>query len=103
MAKRLLLLLALAAACATPALAGDSLGEQKSQVDAKLAHLQSTIHAQQAKADRLSSQIGALTSQIHGLELRVGDVSSKLAVLQADLSLHQKRLVQLPQGWDGAS
>jgi murein DD-endopeptidase MepM/ murein hydrolase activator NlpD len=95
MARRLLLLLALAAACAAPALAGDSLGEQKSQVDAKLAHLQSTIAAQQAKAQRLSSQIGALTSQIHGLELRVGDVSSKLAVLQADLSLHQKRLDKL--------
>ena len=95
MARRLLLLLALAAVVAAPALAGDNLGDQKKQVDAKLAHLQGKIAAQRAQADRLSSQIASLTTQIHGLELRVGDVSSKLTVLQSDLSLHQRRLDKL--------
>jgi murein DD-endopeptidase MepM/ murein hydrolase activator NlpD len=95
-ARRLLLLLAVVAALtAAPALAGDGYGDQKAAVDAKLAHLQSKIAAQHAQESRLSSQIATLTGQIHGLELKVGDVSSKLAVLQSDLSLHQRRLNKL--------
>jgi murein DD-endopeptidase MepM/ murein hydrolase activator NlpD len=95
-ARRLLLLLAVVAALtAAPALAGDGYGDQKAAVDAKLAHLQSKIAAQHAQESRLSSQIATLTGQIHGLELKVGDVSSKLAVLQSDLSLHQRRLDKL--------
>jgi murein DD-endopeptidase MepM/ murein hydrolase activator NlpD len=97
MARRLLLLLALALAAllAAPALAGDSIGEQKAQVDSKLANLHSKIAAQQAQETHLSSQIAGLTSQIHGLELKVGDVSSRLSVLEDDLALHQKRLNKL--------
>jgi murein DD-endopeptidase MepM/ murein hydrolase activator NlpD len=95
-ARRLLPLLAVVAALtAAPALAGDGYGDQKAAVDAKLAHLQSKIAAQHAQESRLSSQIATLTGQIHGLELKVGDVSSKLAVLQSDLSLHQRRLNKL--------
>ena len=94
--RRLLPLLAVVAALtAAPALAGDGYGDQKAAVDAKLAHLQSKIAAQHAQESRLSSQIASLTGQIHGLELKVGDVSSKLAVLQSDLSLHQRRLNKL--------
>jgi murein DD-endopeptidase MepM/ murein hydrolase activator NlpD len=96
MGSRLLLLLALVTAVvAAPALAGDNYGDQKRAVDAKLAHLHSTIATQHAQAQRLSSQIASLTTQIHTLELRVGDVSSKLALLQHDLSLHQERLRKL--------
>jgi murein DD-endopeptidase MepM/ murein hydrolase activator NlpD len=95
-ARRLLPVLAVVAALtAAPALAGDGYGDQKAAVDAKLAHLQSKIAAQHAHESRLSSQIASLTGQIHGLELKVGDVSSKLAVLQTDLSLHQRRLDKL--------
>jgi murein DD-endopeptidase MepM/ murein hydrolase activator NlpD len=95
-ARRLLPLLAVVAALtAAPALAGDGYGDQKAAVDAKLAHLQSKIATQHAQESRLSSQIASLTGQIHGLELKVGDVSSKLAVLQSDLSLHQRRLTKL--------
>jgi len=95
-ARRLLLLLAVVAALtAAPALAGDGYGDQKAAVDAKLAHLQSKIAAQHAQESRLSSQIATLTGQIHGLELKVGDVSSKLSILQSDLSLHQRRLDKL--------
>jgi murein DD-endopeptidase MepM/ murein hydrolase activator NlpD len=95
MAKRLLLLLALAGVIATPALAGDGLGDQKAKVDAKLAHVQAKIAQQKARASHLQSQIGSLTSQIEGLQKRVGDVSTQLSALQEDLALHQRRLDRL--------
>jgi murein DD-endopeptidase MepM/ murein hydrolase activator NlpD len=97
MARRLLCLLALLAAivAATPALAGDNYGDQKAAVDAKLSHLQSKIATQRAAASRLDSQIASLTTQIKGLESRVGDVSQRLAILQNDLALHQRRLDKL--------
>jgi murein DD-endopeptidase MepM/ murein hydrolase activator NlpD len=95
MGRRLLLVVALLVAVTAPALAGDNYGDQKAAVDAKLAHLHSKISAQNAQAQRLSSQIGSLTTQIHTLELRVGGVSSKLSLLQRDLSLHQERLQKL--------
>jgi murein DD-endopeptidase MepM/ murein hydrolase activator NlpD len=95
MAKRLLLPLALGLALAAPALAGDSYGEQKASVDAKLATLHAKIARAHAKESRLSSQIGSLTSQIRTLEVKVGNVSSQLASLQSDLALHQRRLAKL--------
>src|SRR3954453_6877945 len=95
MAKRLLLLLALAGVIATPALAGDSLGDQKAKVDAKLANVQTKIARQKARASHLQSEIGSLTSQIKDLQERVGDVSTQLSALQEDLALHQRRLDKL--------
>ena len=97
MGRRLLLVVALALAVTAPALAGDNYGDQKAAVDAKLAHLHSKLTTQHAQAQQLSSQIASLTTQIHTLELRVGDVSSKLSLLQHDLSLHQERLRKLNQ------
>jgi len=100
MAKRLLLLLALSALVAAPALAGDNLGDQKAKVDSKLSHLQSKIASQRAQEGRLTDQIGSLTSQIKHLELQVGNVSQKLSLLEADLALHQKRLDKLNALYD---
>ena len=97
MARRLLPLLALACAlvlCAA-ASAGDSYGDQKASVDAKLNALHSKIAREQAKESQLSSQIGSLTSQIRTLELKVGNVSSRLTSLQSDLALHRQRLDKL--------
>ena len=55
MARRLLLLLALALVLAAPALAGDGVGDQKAAVDAKLSTLHSRIARAQAKeSDRKS-------------------------------------------------
>jgi murein DD-endopeptidase MepM/ murein hydrolase activator NlpD len=90
-----MLLLALALALATPALAGDGLGDQKASVDAKLNSLHAKIAQSQHKAAALSSQIGSLTGKIHSLEGRVGDVSGRLSSLQADLALRQRRLDKL--------
>ena len=97
MARRLLLLLALGLALAPAALAGDGFGDQKAAVDAKLSTLHAKIARAQAKESRLSTQIGSLTTQIKTLEVKVGDVSSQLGSLQADLALHQHRLVKLDQ------
>jgi murein DD-endopeptidase MepM/ murein hydrolase activator NlpD len=96
MTLRVLVLLALVYAVgATPALAGGGYGDQKANVDAKIAALHSKISRSQAKASSLTSQIGSLTTQIHALDQRVGDVSAQLSSLQTDLALHKKRLDKL--------
>ena len=96
MATRLLLLLTLGLALAAPpALAGDSFGDQKAAVDAKLAALHAKIARAHAKESALSTQIGSLTSQIKTLEVKVGNVSARLSSLQSDLTLHQRRLGKL--------
>ena len=98
MAKRALLLLALACVVAAPAaLGGDNYGDQKASVDAKLGTLHSKIARAQAQESHLSAQIGGLTSQIKTLERQVGDVSTRLASLSSDLALHQRRLGKLSQ------
>jgi murein DD-endopeptidase MepM/ murein hydrolase activator NlpD len=95
MARRVLLLLVLALAVTTPALAGGGLGKQKASLDAKLAALQSTIAKAHARETGLNSQIGGLTTQIQSLESKVGNVSGRLSALQADVTLHQQRLHKL--------
>jgi murein DD-endopeptidase MepM/ murein hydrolase activator NlpD len=96
MARRLTLLLVLAAACvAAPALAGDNYGQQKASLDAQLSAVQAKIAAARARESSLNTQIGGLTNQIHSLEGRVTDVSSHLSALRADLALRQRRLSKL--------
>ncbi len=96
MARRLLLLLALALVLAAPAAAGNGdLGSQKRSIDQQLAGVQAQLAVSRSKAARLSGQVASLTRSIHALELRVGDVSSKLAVLDRDIALHRKRLATL--------
>jgi murein DD-endopeptidase MepM/ murein hydrolase activator NlpD len=101
MARRIMLLLVLAAALvaflpAGGALAGDISG-QKASVDAKLAAVQAKLASDQRRASALNAQIGHLTTNIHALESRVGDVSGRLAVLQRDVALHQRRLDKLDE------
>jgi len=88
--RRILVLLALALVFAANA-AGD-VGHRKAAVDAKISHLQSKLAAARAHEGALKNEISSVTAQIRTLEARVGDVSSKLAVLQQDLALHQRRL-----------
>lgn len=97
MAKRLLLLLALGALLAGPAFAG--LGDDKATIDQKLSKLRSSIAGHQTLERRLNGQIASLTSEIRGLERRVGDVSTKLSAIQADLNLRQRRLAKLNELW----
>jgi peptidoglycan DL-endopeptidase CwlO len=97
MARRLTFMLVLAAALAGSALAGDNYGQQKASLDAKLSAVQAKIAAARAKEKHLNTQIGGLTTEIHSLEARVGDVSSHLSALRADLALRQQRLAKLNQ------
>jgi murein DD-endopeptidase MepM/ murein hydrolase activator NlpD len=94
MARRLWLLLAIALVVTAPAAAGD-IGSQKASIDAKLASVQAEIARSKHRAGELSTQISSLTTSIHALEQRVGDVSGRLAVLEADISLHRQRLAKL--------
>ena len=99
MARRLVLPLVLAAGLtlllpAGGALAGDIAG-QKASVDAKLAAVQAKIAQDKKRASALDAQIGGLSASIHALESRVGDVSGRLAILQRDVTLHQRRLDKL--------
>lgn len=62
---------------------------------AKIQDLQQHAADARAKAAALDGQIATVTARIRGLEARVGDVSSQLALLGQDLSLHQQRLDRL--------
>jgi len=86
MARRLAVVLFAGLVLATPA-SGDNSG--------KIGQLQARIAAARAKEARLTQQISGVTSQIRSLERKVGDVSQKLSVLEADLALHQRRLDKL--------
>ena len=99
MARRLplktLAALALVLAVAAPA-AGDDIGKKRS-IDKKISALQSQVSATREKEDALRSQIAAVTHDIRQLEAEVVDVSRRLAPLQHDLDLHQRRLDALTQ------
>jgi murein DD-endopeptidase MepM/ murein hydrolase activator NlpD len=88
MARRTVLLVALAAGLllAAPA-AGDNSG--------KISALQARIAAMREHEAALNAQIAGVTAQIRSLEARVGDVSQRLSVLERDLELHQRRLDKL--------
>jgi murein DD-endopeptidase MepM/ murein hydrolase activator NlpD len=86
MARRLAILLVALLTFAAPA-AGDNSG--------KIGELQARIAAAQAKEARLTSQIHGITAQIRSLEGRVGDVATKLSILEQDLVLHERRLNRL--------
>jgi murein DD-endopeptidase MepM/ murein hydrolase activator NlpD len=96
MTRRLLIVLVLALALATPA-AGDDLHSKKADVDARIAKLHSSVQTVRQQEDALRSQIDSLSSNIRSLEAQVGDVASQLATLEDDLALHQERLRKLNQ------
>jgi murein DD-endopeptidase MepM/ murein hydrolase activator NlpD len=60
-----------------------------------LGEVQAKLSAARQKEARLTQQISGLTSSIRKLEARVGDVSQKLSILEADLQLHERRLDKL--------
>ncbi len=95
MGKHGLLLIGLAAVfafAATPASAGDGLGQQKTALDAKLAAVQAKIAQTRVRESQLNARIGGLNSQLAALETRVGDIASRMSALQADLAIRHRRL-----------
>jgi murein DD-endopeptidase MepM/ murein hydrolase activator NlpD len=88
--RRLALALVLLLAVATPAF-GDNAG-RKHRIDTKISSLQGKLASQKRSEQALRSEVDDYTSRIRALEARVGDVSLHLQTLEADLSLHEKRL-----------
>jgi murein DD-endopeptidase MepM/ murein hydrolase activator NlpD len=88
--RRLALALLLLLAVATPAL-GDDAGK-KHQIDTRISTLQGKLASQKRTEQALRNEVDDYTSRIRALEARVGDVSLHLQTLEADLSLHQRRL-----------
>jgi murein DD-endopeptidase MepM/ murein hydrolase activator NlpD len=86
MARRLAILAVGCLVLAAPA-SGDS-GHSLGQVQASLS-------AARQKEARLTQELSSITGNIRKLEGRVGDVSQKLSVLEADLVLHERRLDKL--------
>jgi len=77
-------------AVATPAFGDDV--TKKHQVDNKISNLRGRLAAQKQHEQSLRNAVQDFTSRIRTLEGRVGDVSLQLGTLEADLSLHQRRL-----------
>lgn len=94
MARRLLLLLALAL-LVVPTAAADDIGKKKASVDAQLAQVHAQIAASKRQEAHLSKQVDSLSASIHTLEGKVGDVSTQLSALRTDIALHRKRLATL--------
>jgi murein DD-endopeptidase MepM/ murein hydrolase activator NlpD len=88
--RGLALAFVLVLAAAAPALGDDV--TKKHHVDSQIASLQSKLDAQKQHEHALRDEVAGYTSRIRALESQVGDVSLKLSTLEADLSLHQKRL-----------
>jgi murein DD-endopeptidase MepM/ murein hydrolase activator NlpD len=86
MARRLAILAVACLVLAAPA-SGDN-GHSLGQVQASLS-------AARQKEARLTQELSSITGNIRKLEARVGDVSQKLSVLEADLQLHERRLDKL--------
>jgi murein DD-endopeptidase MepM/ murein hydrolase activator NlpD len=88
--RGLALAFAIVLAAASPALGDDV--TKKHHVDSQITSLQGKLDAQRQHEHALRAEVAGYTSRIRALESQVGDVSLKLSTLEADLSLHQKRL-----------
>jgi murein DD-endopeptidase MepM/ murein hydrolase activator NlpD len=88
--RRLALALLLLLVAAAPALGDDV--TRKHQVDSRIASLKDKLDVQRQREHALRTEVAGYTDRIRALEAQVGDVSLKLSTLEADLSLHQRRL-----------
>ena len=91
MLRRLPLLLLVVLAFAAPA-AGESIEEQREEVNSEIASLRDKIAAAEARESELNAQIDDVTARIRSLQAEVGDVSAQVGSLERDLALHQERL-----------
>jgi murein DD-endopeptidase MepM/ murein hydrolase activator NlpD len=88
--RRLTLALVVLLVVVTPAFGDDV--TKKHQVDTQISTLQDRLAAQRQHEQSLRNEVTDFTSRIRALEGKVGDVSLHLKTLEADLSLHEKRL-----------
>ncbi|MCW2963368.1 MAG: hypothetical protein JWO17_620 [Actinomycetia bacterium] len=88
--RRLALAFLVVLVVATPAFGDDA--TKKHHIDSQISSLQGKLDAQKHREQALRNEVATFTSRIRTLEGRVGDVSLKLSTMEADLSLHQRRL-----------
>ena len=91
--RRVALALVVLLFAATPAFADDI--QKKHHVDQQIATLNSRVAKQKQQEQQLRTAVDGYTQRIRALEARVGDVSLQLSTLEADVSLHERRLQAL--------
>lgn len=91
--RRLALAFLVVLVAATPAFGDDS--TKKQQIDSQISSLEGKLTASKQREEQLRSVVAGYTSRIRTLEARVGDVSLRLSTMEADLTLHQRRLTAL--------
>ncbi|HEY8644981.1 MAG TPA: peptidoglycan DD-metalloendopeptidase family protein [Gaiellaceae bacterium] len=88
--RRLALAFLVVLVVATPAFGDDA--TKKQQIESQISSLQGKLNAQKQREQALRNLVADFTSRIRTLEGRVGDVSLRLSTMEADLTLHQRRL-----------
>jgi murein DD-endopeptidase MepM/ murein hydrolase activator NlpD len=80
---------------AVPSALGQSLYDQRDQVNEKIAGLRDQIAADRYQEGVLSGEIASATAQIESLEADIGALSARIAVLEGQLAEHRERLEAL--------
>jgi murein DD-endopeptidase MepM/ murein hydrolase activator NlpD len=95
MARRIVCSLVLVLLLVAPASGG--IYDRKQSIDDQLSSIQSKLAQAREREASLSAEIASVSQRIQALEGEVGDVSSRLAVLEEDLALHQRKLDTLTE------
>ena len=95
MARRIVCSLVLVLLLVAPASGG--IYDRKQSIDDQLSSIQSKLAQAREREASLSAEIASVSQRIQALEGEVGDVSSRLAVLEEDLALHQRKLDRLTE------
>jgi len=95
MARRIVCSLVLVLLLVAPA--SGAIYDRKQSIDDQLSSIQSKLAQAREREASLSAEIVSVSQRIQALEGEVGDVSSRLAVLEEDLALHQRKLDRLAE------
>jgi murein DD-endopeptidase MepM/ murein hydrolase activator NlpD len=95
MARRIVCSLVLVLLLVAPA--SGAIYDRKQSIDDQLSSIQSKLAQAREREASLSAEIASVSQRIQALEGEVGDVSSRLAVLEEDLALHQRKLDRLTE------
>jgi murein DD-endopeptidase MepM/ murein hydrolase activator NlpD len=90
-----LLTLTLLGMLAAPANGDDY--SRKHAIDARLRTVQAKIAWAERRRRELSAQLDSVNGQLHELSREVGDVSARLATIEHDLALHERKLDRLTE------
>ena len=92
-----LALCALVVLCAAGPAGGTNPYAKKQAVDEELSQVEAKIADLESRESSLRTEITGYTTQIRGLEREIGTVQARLDPLERDLDLHERRLARLNQ------